>query len=110
MVSWVLHNYPRGLLGGMVLAAGSSVLVSTATFALLMGLDGGIVLLIVLGSTLLLPLTLPIVALVLLGLPLKINNWELSGRLVLLIGSVLFLQPLAAGFLGRQKSRAALRH
>ena len=82
-------SLPSGVIGAMVLAAGSSVLISTPTFAVLMGLDGAIVLLVMLGSTLLLPLTLPTVALLLLDLQLEMNNWELMGRLIALIGSAL---------------------
>ena len=82
-------SLPSGIIGAMVLAAGSSVLISTPTFALLMGLDGAIVLLVMLGSTLLLPLTLPTVAFLLLDLQLEMSNWELMGRLVVLIGSAL---------------------
>ena len=87
----------------MVLAAGSSVLISTPTFALLMGLDGAIVLLIMLGSTLLLPLTLPTVALVLLGLQLEMNSWELMGRLGLLISSAVLSAAIGRRFFRKIK-------
>ena len=98
-----LTALPPGIVAAMVLAAGSSVLISTPTFALLMRLDGAIVLLIMLGSTLLLPLTLPTVALVLLGLHLEINNWELMGRLVLLLGSALIFATIGRRIFGEVK-------
>ena len=102
-----LTPLPSGLIGAMVLTAGSSVLISTSTFALLMGLDGAIILLIMLGTTLLMPVTLPIVALVLLGLELEMSSWELMGRLVFLVGSAVILAAVGRKVIGevRLKTR-----
>jgi len=80
-------DLPPGVAGAMVLTAGSSVLISTPTIGLLMGLDGAMILLIMLGSTLLVPLTMPSVALLLLGMQLDVSTWELMGRLAALVGS-----------------------
>ena len=102
-------SLPGGVVEAMVLAAGSSVLISTPTFALLMGLDGAIVLLVMLGSTLLLPLTLPTVALLLLDLQLEMNNWELMGRLILLIGSALALAAIIRKSFGEVRIKNCAR-
>lgn len=96
-----LTPLPPGLIGAMVLAAGSSVLISTPTFALLMGLDGAIILLVMLGTTLLMPVTLPTVALVLLGLELEMSSWELMGRLVLLVGSAVIFSMVSRKVIGK---------
>ena len=96
-----LTPLPPGLIGAMVLAAGSSVLISTPTFALLMGLDGAIILLVMLGTTLLMPVTLPTVALVLLGLDLEMSSWELMGRLVLLVGSAVIFSMVSRKVIGK---------
>ncbi|MEK9722287.1 MAG: hypothetical protein VW405_02225, partial [Rhodospirillaceae bacterium] len=76
-----------GVAGAMVLTAGSSVLISTPTLGLLMGLDGAAILVVMLGTTLLVPLTLPPVALVLLGLDLGLGAGALMARLAALVGS-----------------------
>jgi len=101
-----LTPLPPGLIGAMVLAAGSSVLISTPTFALLMGLDGAIILLVMLGTTLLMPVTLPTVALVLLGLELEMSSWELMGRLVFLVGSAVILAMVSRKVIGKVRLKA----
>ena len=98
-----LTPLPSGLIGAMVLTAGSSVLISTSTLALLMGLDGAMILLIMLGTTLLMPVTLPIVALGLLGLELEMSSWELMGRLVFLVGSAVILATLGRRVIGEAR-------
>jgi len=82
---------PSGVAGAMVLAAGSSPLISTPALGLMMGLDGALILVILLGATLLVPLTLPSVALVLLGIEMEVSALELMGRLGGLIGSALLV-------------------
>ncbi|MBT3660214.1 MAG: hypothetical protein HOK25_05725 [Rhodospirillaceae bacterium] len=82
-----LFDLPTGIAGAMILAAGSSPLISTPALALLMGLDGAMVLLVMLTSTLLVPLTLPGVALVLLGLEMDLGAGELTARMAALVGS-----------------------
>ena len=101
-----LTPLPSGLIGAMVLAAGSSVLISTPTFALLMGLDGAIILLVMLGTTLLMPVTLPTVALVLLGLDLEMSSWELMGRLVFLVGSAVIFSMVSRKVIGKVRLKA----
>ena len=101
-----LTPLPSGLIGAMVLTAGSSVLISTSTFALLMGLDGAIILLVMLGTTLLMPVTLPTVALVLLGLELEMSSWELMGRLVFLVGSAVIFAMVSRKVIGKVRLKA----
>ena len=98
-----LTPLPSGIIGAMVLAAGSSVLISTSTFALLMGLDGAIILLMMLGTTLLMPLTLPTVALVLLELELEMSSWELMIRLVFLVGSAVISAIVGRKAIGKAR-------
>ncbi len=91
---------PPGIAGAMVLTAGSSVLISTPTIGLLMGLDGAMIVLIMLGSTLLVPLTMPTVGLFLLGLQMEMSSLELMGRLAALVGSGVIVAALGRKFLG----------
>ncbi|MBT6094689.1 MAG: hypothetical protein HOH04_07385 [Rhodospirillaceae bacterium] len=71
----------------LVLTAGSSSLMSTPAIGLILGLDAAFILALLVAATLILPFTLPIVAVALLGLPLEISVFDLTLRLAALVGS-----------------------
>lgn len=88
---------PAGLAGGLIMMAAAPPLMGTPAFALLIGLDVDLALINVTVAHLVVPFTLPIMALELLGLELTIDSWALAGRLGGLIGlSVVF------GLIGRR--------
>ncbi len=77
---------PEGLGIGLVLMAASAPIMSAPTFALILGLDAAFAIAVVVLNHVLLPFTLPVMALWLLGLELQISLLEFMGRLALMIG------------------------
>lgn len=105
LVVWLVVavlDVPAGLAGGLVLMAAAPTLMAGPAFALLMGLDASLSLLTMILSTLVAPLTIPLVAVELLGLELAIDAFGLMARLAALIGASLVL-----GILGRRALGAA---
>ena len=101
-----LTGLPGGLAAAMVLAAGSSPLISTPALGILLGLDGAFILTLLIPATLLIPLTLPGIALALLGFEVDVSAGELMVRLAALVGtSMLAAWALRRG-LGAQRVRA----
>ncbi len=76
---------PAGLLAGLVLMAAAPPITSAPAFALILGLDAAFALFITLIGHVLVPFTLPLVALWLLDLELNISLLEFMGRLALLV-------------------------
>lgn len=76
---------PEGIRAGLVLMAAASPMVSAPAFALLYGLDAALAVVISVTGTLLVPLTLPPLALGLLGLDVNVPMDVLMGRLGLLV-------------------------
>jgi len=108
LLSWVAVplGISDGVAAGMVLAAASAPLISTPALALLMGLDGAFVMVFMIAAMALVPLTLPTVALSLLGLEMAVGAGELMARLVLLIGSAMLTAALLRRFLGGVRVRS----
>jgi len=77
---------PAGLSLAMVLMAAAPPIASSAVFAALLGLDAALALMASVLATLLVPFTLPIIALHLTGVAVEIDALALFQRLVLLIG------------------------
>ncbi|MDA1101122.1 MAG: hypothetical protein O2967_19305 [Proteobacteria bacterium] len=75
-----------GLAVGLVLMAASAPIASAPTFALILGLDAAFAIAVVVLNHILLPFTLPVMALWLLGLELQISLIEFMGRLAFMIG------------------------
>lgn len=89
LVMWVavsLVDPPDVLKGPLVLGVSSPVLISLPAFALMMGLDGPLTLVVMVASSLLQPLIQPPLALALLGIKLDVGMGELMLRLAILIG------------------------
>jgi BASS family bile acid:Na+ symporter len=93
-----LLDLPESLESGVVLMACAPPILGAAAIALLLGLDGALLLVVGLLSTLLTPLTVPPLALWLLGLELEIGLLDFMLRLGLLVG----LSFLVAGLLRRR--------
>jgi len=77
---------PSGLLVGLVLMAAAPPITSAPAFALILRLDAAFAVAAVLVTHLLVPLTLPLLALWLLGIELDISLPEFMGRLAAMIG------------------------
>ena len=77
---------PGALRQALVLAAASSPIVSCAAISFILGLDAALAVVVVLLSTALVPLTLPPVALALLGMKLEIEIGSFMLRLGALVG------------------------
>ncbi len=77
---------PVGLGAGLVLMAASAPIMSAPAFALMLGLDAAFTIAVVVLNHILLPFTLPVMALWLLGLDLQISLGAFMGRLGFMIG------------------------
>jgi len=99
---------PDGLKIGLILMAAAPPITSAPAFALIMGLDAAFAVAAVLVTHVLVPLTLPTMALWLLGIELDIGLFEFMARLAALIGgsfaiaAVLKRWVLSPAFLQRQ--------
>jgi BASS family bile acid:Na+ symporter len=82
-----LVGLPRPLQVALVLMAASSPIVSSVAIALIVGLDATLAIVAVLVATALVPLTLPAVAQVLVGVTMDIGLPAFMLRLTLLVGS-----------------------
>lgn len=94
LVAWGL---PAPLQHALVLMAASSPIVSSVAVALIIGLDATFAVVGVLLATALVPLTLPPMALALIGFQLDLSILEFMGRLGLLVGGAF----VAAAFIRR---------
>ena len=100
-----------GLAAALVLMAAAPPIASAPAFALVMGLNAAFSVFVVLVSHMVVPLTLPPMALYLLGLDIDIGFLDLTGRLVLFIGGsfaaawALKRWVFSPAFLARQNAR-----
>ncbi len=97
VIAWLLVpplGLPESLTTALILMAAAPPILAGAAFALLLGLDAALAVVVGLLSTLLTPLTLPPLALALLGLELEVGMLELMARLGLIVG-LAFLGALA---------------
>ncbi|HYM30540.1 MAG TPA: hypothetical protein VEU47_04530 [Candidatus Cybelea sp.] len=84
-VLW-LTSLPIPLKTALVLMAAAPPIVSSAALGLILGLDAPLIVVVTVVSTALVPLTLPPMALWLLGLKLQIGLFDLMGRLAGIVG------------------------
>jgi BASS family bile acid:Na+ symporter len=94
-----LLSLDPALHGYLVLMAAASPLMGSASLALIIGLDASLAVVLTILSTALLPVTLPPIALLLLGIDIRIGGGELMLRLGLLIGGCFLLALLIRRFL-----------
>lgn len=92
-----------GVKAALVLTAASSPLMSTPAIGLILGLDAVLILAVLVVATLLIPLTLPIGALALLGLDLDTGMLELMWRLGALVGSAALAAVALRAIIGRRR-------
>jgi BASS family bile acid:Na+ symporter len=95
-----LLRLPMPLEQAVVLWAASPPLTSAPAIAMLVGLDGALALLGMVGGTLLMPLTLPPLVLWLIGLELHIGVFELMARLALFVGGAMALALVSRKLIG----------
>ena len=84
-VATVLH-LPLGLTMALVIWGCAAPLLSSATFAQLLGLDAELATVVMVISTVALPLTLAPLALWLVDLEVIVSPWDFAGRVVLYLG------------------------
>ncbi|MBC7801599.1 MAG: hypothetical protein H7Z10_13330 [Gemmatimonadaceae bacterium] len=89
-----------GIMAGVVIFATGAAATSSAAFARMVGLDPELSLVASLTTTLLVPLTAPPMALLLLGVDLSIGTGAFMGRLALVVGVPLLLSLLLRRALG----------
>ncbi|MBL8705311.1 MAG: hypothetical protein JNM30_10720 [Rhodospirillales bacterium] len=78
---------PTGLATSIILTTTTTPLLSSPAFALLLGLEAELALIVVLLAMILIPVTMPALALALLGLQIDLSFAELMGRLALFVGA-----------------------
>lgn len=93
---------PSGLHSGLILMAAAPPIVSAGAFALLLGLDAPLVVLAVVTATSLVPITLPPLALWLLGLEIDIGLAAFMLRLAAYVGGAFLVAGLIRHFVSHQ--------
>ena len=98
------------LKAALVLTAGSSALMSTMAVGIMMGLDGAFIFAVMVVSTVFLPVSLPITALILIGtaliligIDLEIEVLDLMVRRTFFIGSAIVVALLLRWLIGKQR-------
>ncbi len=107
---FTLVGLPAALEAAIVLMAAAPPLIGAVSIAFLLGLDGALALVACLTATLLVPLTVPLLALTLLGLELNIDPATFLARLALLVaaaylGAAVIRRFANAGWLESQNQR-----
>jgi predicted Na+-dependent transporter len=92
-----------GLEAAMVLAAGSSSLFSTPALGLMFGLDTTLLLIILVASTLIIPITVPLVGLLLLGFDMGADPLVLMARMGGLVMSAVVCVIIVRWLLGQKR-------
>lgn len=105
-----LLSLPTPLSVALVLMSAAPPIVASAAIAMLVGLDGALAVIIALASTLLAPLTVPPLALLLLGLDLQIGLAAFMGRLALVVLAAFAGAWLLRRLVGLPRLRALSGH
>lgn len=103
IVFWLMvrsAGLPAGITTGLVLMASAPPIMSSPALALLLGLRAPLVLVLLMVATLIVPFTLPVMALELLGVQLSIDTLTLGYRLALMNGSALVCAVAARKIIG----------
>jgi predicted Na+-dependent transporter len=97
-----------GLEAAVILTAASSSLFSTPALGVMFGLDGALLLIVLVFGTLLVPLTLPLVALTLLGFDIGADPVAMMARMVMLVASAALIAIITRRVFGEARvARAA---
>ena len=102
-------SLPPALVQGLTLMAAASPIVSCAAISLILGLDAALAVVVVVVTTALIPFSLPMVALWLLGLRLDINLHTFMLRLALMVGGAFAAALALRRLVPRQKLQANAR-
>ncbi len=97
---------PEGLAQAIVIWSASPAMISAPALAFLLGLDASLALIVMVGGALLMPLTLPPLALGLLGVSLPIGIAALMLRLGLFIGGALTVAAVLRRLAGASRIEA----
>ncbi|MGF1612058.1 MAG: hypothetical protein ACFCUQ_21875, partial [Kiloniellales bacterium] len=97
---------PPALVVALVLMAAAPPILSATAITLFLGLDSALAIVASVGATLLVPLTLPPMALALTGIGLQISLEELMVRLVLLVAGAFLGAVLLRRLAGRERLAA----
>jgi BASS family bile acid:Na+ symporter len=98
---------PVGIAMALILSAASAPIMSTPAICAIIGLDAALSLVVLLLTTLMVPFTLPIIAIELLDLEIGLTTRQLMWRLGILIGSAMFLAVIAQKVVGSVRLTAA---
>jgi BASS family bile acid:Na+ symporter len=101
---------PPALTTALVLMAAAPPILSAAPIAMILGLDGALALVVGLAATLLTPLTVPPLALALLGLELDIGVVEFMGRLSLVVAGAVAAALVIRRLIGRERLPQVATH
>jgi bile acid:Na+ symporter, BASS family len=101
---------PVPLTTALVLMAAAPPILSAAPIAMILGLDGALALVVGLIATLLTPLTVPPLALALLGLELDIGIGEFMGRLAVVVAVAFAAALVIRRLIGRERLPGVARH
>lgn len=102
-------SLPPALAQGLTLMAAASPIVSSAAISLILGLDAALAVIVIVVTTALIPFTLPIVALALLGLKIDIDLATFMLRLTLMVGGAFAAALALRRLVPRQKLQANAR-
>jgi BASS family bile acid:Na+ symporter len=101
---------PGALATALVLMAAAPPILSAAPIAMILGLDGALALVAALAATLLTPLTVPPLALALLGLELDIGVVEFMTRLSLVVAAAFAAALVIRRLIGRERLPRVATH
>jgi len=101
---------PTSLTTALILMAAAPPILSAAPIAMILGLDGALALVVGLAATLLTPLTVPPLALALLGLQLDIGVVEFMTRLSLVIAAAVAAAAVIRRLIGRERLPRVATH
>ena len=102
-------SLPPALVQGLTLMAAASPIVSSAAISLILGLDAALAVVVIVVTTALMPFSLPLVALALLGLKIDIDLATFMLRLALMVGGAFAAALALRHFVPRQKLDANAR-
>jgi len=102
-------SLPPALVQGLTLMAAASPIVSSAAISIILRLDAALAVIVIVVTTALIPFTLPIVALQLLGLEIDIGLPTFMLRLALMVGGAFAAALLLRRMLPRQQLEAHAR-
>jgi predicted Na+-dependent transporter len=95
-----VFGVPHAMLEPLVLWSMSPPLAASSAFAFMVGLNGSLALLVMVAATFLMPLTVPPLALALIGLRLEIGVLELMARLAVFVGGAALVAAAARRLIG----------